>query len=94
MSNKTRHGLWLVAGVYLAYNGISLFVNVMKEKPDNYMMFSAAGVLFVLFGAYIAVQGIKGLRKKQDSTESQPEKEETGVQEIEKKEEKESRDGE
>lgn len=39
MSNKTRHGLWLVAGVYLAYNGISLFVNVMKEKPDNYMMF-------------------------------------------------------
>ena len=94
MSNKTRHGLWLVAGVYLAYNGISLFVNVMKEKPDNYMMFSAAGVLFVLFGAYIAVQGIKGLRKKQDSTESQPEKEETEVQEIEKKEETESRDGE
>ena len=94
MSNRTRYGLWLVAGVYLAYNGISLFVDAMKERPDNYIMFSAAGALFVLFGAYIAMQGIKGMRKKQDSKESQSEKEEAEVQEIEKKEDAESRDGE
>lgn len=75
MSNNTRHGLWLIAGGYLTYNGIDLVRNVIKEKPDNYILFSVAGILFILFGIFMVVQAIKGLRKKEDNPDKQEEKE-------------------
>lgn len=100
MSDNARHGLWMVAGGYLAFNGIDLIRNVMNEKPDNYILFSVAGVLFILFGLFMVVQAIKGLRKKEDidgqseqeNTELPEEEtetlaEETGLEKIEKKEE-------
>lgn len=86
MNKKTRHGIWLVAGGYLGYTGISLIMQVMKEKPDHYIGFVAAGVIFTIFGVAVAIRSIKGLmepNEEETDEEGTPE----GIEEQEEMEE-------
>ena len=47
MNGKTRDGLWIVVGAYLAYTGGQLIMDVLGEKPEGYIGFVVAGVLYV-----------------------------------------------
>lgn len=67
MSDSARYGLWLIAGGYLAYNGISLFRDAMQERPEHYILYSAVGVLFILFGIFLVIQAVKRLRNREET---------------------------
>lgn len=76
MNNKTRQGIWLAAGAYLVYTGFQLVADMLKDRPDNYAGFMAAGIIFMVFGAAVVIRSIKAMRKPDEPDEGLDETEE------------------
>lgn len=76
MNGKTRDGLWIVVGAYLAYTGGQLIMDVLREKPEGYIGFVVAGVLFVAFGIGLVIYAIRDLTKPVEETEADQEEDE------------------
>lgn len=90
MNNKTRHGLWLVVGAYLAYTGGQLVYNMMNTKPDNYMLMILFGALFLIVGVMVVVRSFKGIMapaEDAEEPEEQLEQSAEGVQDVTEKQE-------
>ena len=63
MNGKTRDWLWIIVGGYLTYTGVQLVMDVMNQKPDGYIVFVVAGVLFAVFGIGLIVYAIRNMTK-------------------------------
>lgn len=61
--SKGRVFLRIIAGGYLAYTGAGLLKDVLSEKPEHYIVFAAAGILFVVFGLWCMIMGLKAAVK-------------------------------
>ena len=75
--------LMILAGVYVAYLGVSLCINVIKGVEDSNPGFMVAGIVFVVLGVGFVINGIRGslkiskAQKEQETIQSmQPESEE------------------
>ena len=58
MQTKGRIMLMVIAGGYLAYLGGGLVTDAMKEKPENYILYTV-GVLFLIIGAACCLFNLK-----------------------------------
>ena len=63
MKGKTRDWLWIIVGGYLTYTGVQLVMDVMNQKPEGYIGFVVAGVLFAVFGIGLIVYAIRNMTK-------------------------------
>ena len=63
MNGKTRDWLWIIVGGYLTYTGVQLVMDVMNQKPEGYIGFVVAGVLFAVFGIGLIVYAIRNMTK-------------------------------
>ena len=59
MQTKGRIMLMVIAGGYLAYLGGGLVSDAMKERPENYILYTAVGVLFLVIGAACCLFNLK-----------------------------------
>ena len=59
MQTKGRIMLMVIAGGYLAYLGGGLVTDAMKEKPENYILYTVVGVLFLIIGAACCLFNLK-----------------------------------
>lgn len=57
--NKTRLYLYLIVGGYLAYTGFDLAANAFQNKLENYLLFLAVGILFLIIGAALAIRSLR-----------------------------------
>lgn len=57
--NKSRVFLRIIAGGYLAYLGGGLVKDALADKPEHYIGFVAAGILFLAFGLWWMFMGVK-----------------------------------
>lgn len=57
--SKGRVYFRIVLGVYLAYLGFDLVRDTLADRPENYILFVVAGVLFMVFGVAWAGRAIK-----------------------------------
>lgn len=78
MSGHGRQVLWMLAGIYLIYNGVTLIMGVMRDKPNHYMAMAAAGVVFIGVGAFVIIRTIRDeLAAKKAEKEAAERKRET-----------------
>lgn len=83
--SRSRVFFRVIVGGYLAYTGFSLVGNAMKERPDNYILYTVIGVLFLVAGvAWCASALLRIVRHEYDDgmgegpsieEEKEPEKE-------------------
>lgn len=59
MQTKGRIMLMVIAGGYLAYLGGGLVSDAMKERPENYILYTVVGVLFLVIGAACCLFNLK-----------------------------------
>ncbi len=65
MAPKSSLFIRIVAGAYVIYLGGKLINSSLADKPDNYILYIAAGVIFALIGLYWLVgSGIKMVKKE------------------------------
>ncbi|MGO5053531.1 hypothetical protein ACTQ6A_13675 [Lachnospiraceae bacterium LCP25S3_G4] len=83
MNDKSRNILRLIVGGYLIYLGGSLFMDVLKEKPNNYVLFLIAGVFFIAVGGIIIFLNLKSALHSSTNTEEESEEEENEDNKIE-----------
>lgn len=69
MNGKTRDWLWIIVGGYLTYTGVQLVMDVLNQKPEGYIGFVIAGVLFAVFGVGLIVYSIRNMTKPVDEQE-------------------------
>lgn len=69
----------VVAGGYLAYLGITLLMDSIKEKPDNYMWYMLVGTVFTLLGGFLLIWTIVS-HFRGDKEASVEEKNETEIE--------------
>ncbi|MCI8639363.1 MAG: hypothetical protein HFG41_09545 [Coprococcus sp.] len=76
MPTKTRKIFMAFVGAYLIYTGGTLVHSVLTNRPENTVLFVAAGVIFVLFGLATMIMNIKAYIKavKQEKAESSDER--------------------
>lgn len=60
---KSRLYIYLIAGGYIVHTGIGLAKSALEERPENYLLYLAVGVLFTIIGAIFAVKSILRLSK-------------------------------
>ena len=68
MNGKTRDGIWIIVGGYLTYTGVQLVMDVLNQKPEGYIGFVVAGVLFAVFGVGLIVFAIRNMTKPVEET--------------------------
>ena len=79
MVPKSSLFIRIVAGAYVIYLGEKLINSSLADRPENYILYIAAGVIFALIGLYWLVgSGIKMVKK-----EYRDEKKEEPVEETE-----------
>ena len=69
----------ILAGGYITYLGGKLLISSIKEQPDNYILYVAAGIVFIIIGLIWLVKSGSKLVKKEyedDSVMGQLNKEE------------------
>ena len=69
----------ILAGGYITYLGGKLLISSVKEQPDNYILYVAAGIVFIIIGLIWLVKSGTKLVKKEyedDSVMGQLNKEE------------------
>lgn len=65
MAPKSSLFIRIVAGAYVIYLGGRLINSSLADKPDHYILYIAAGVIFALIGLYWLVgSGIKMVKKQ------------------------------
>ncbi len=57
--SKSRVFLRIIVGGYLAYLGGGLVKDAFIDKPEHYIGFMAAGILFLIFGLWWMLLGVK-----------------------------------
>ena len=83
MNGKTRDWLWIIVGGYLTYTGVQLVMDVMNQKPEGYIGFVVAGVLFAVFGIGLIVYAIRNMTKPVEEELSSDEDMQQEIDEIE-----------
>lgn len=68
MNGKTRDWIWIIVGGYLTYTGVQLVTDVLNQKPEGYIGFVVAGVLFAVFGVGLIVFAIRNMTKPVEET--------------------------
>lgn len=68
MNGKTRDWIWIIVGGYLTYTGVQLVMDVLNQKPEGYIGFVVAGVLFAVFGVGLIVFAIRNMTKSVEET--------------------------
>lgn len=68
MNGKTRDWIWIIVGGYLTYTGVQLVMDVLNQKPEGYIGFVVAGVLFAVFGVGLIVFAIRNMTKLVEET--------------------------
>ena len=68
MNGKTRDWIWIIVGGYLTYTGVQLVMDVLNQKPEGYISFVVAGVLFAVFGVGLIVFAIRNMTKPVEET--------------------------
>lgn len=69
----------ILAGGYITYLGGKLLISSIKEQPENYILYVAAGIVFIIIGLIWLVRSGTKLVKKEyedDSVMGQLNKEE------------------
>lgn len=56
---KSRVFLRIIVGGYLAYLGGGLVKDALAEKPENYLLFIGAGILFLAIGLWWLVKAAR-----------------------------------
>ena len=88
MNGKTRDWIWIIVGGYLTYTGVQLVMDVLNQKPEGYIGFVVAGVLFAVFGVGLIVFAIRNMTKPvEDTSEEEIAADEDMQQEIDEIEE-------
>ena len=65
MVPKSSLFIRIVAGAYVIYLGEKLIHSSLADRPENYILYIAAGVIFALIGLYWLVgSGIKMVKKE------------------------------
>ena len=59
MSENNHMIIRIVLGAILAFQGAKLIGTVLQERPENYIMFVALGIVFIAIGVVFAVNYIK-----------------------------------
>lgn len=79
MSDRTRTVLRALAGGYLAYVGFGLVKTMLKDQPDNMMMFVSVGLAFLAIGVALFGYSVSHYIKKDyiHQTDAKDETEET-----------------
>ena len=67
--NKRVSIIRVIAGGYLVYLGLNLFRGMQMERPENYMLLTAASIVFVVLGALFVITGLRPMLKKEEQTE-------------------------
>lgn len=86
MNKKAGYALRIVLGVYLAYLGIRMLIQMADERPSNMVFISVMAVIFTVVGTAYAIYSVKKLwdvRKEEgaiagaaeEETEALPEEE-------------------
>lgn len=68
MNGKTRDWIWIIVGGYLTYTGVQLVMDVLNQKPEGYIGFVVAGLLFAVFGVGLIVFAIRNMTKPVEET--------------------------
>ena len=89
MNGKTRDWIWIIVGGYLTYTGVQLVMDVLNQKPEGYIGFVVAGVLFAVFGVGLIVFAIRNMTKPvgEQEEEEQPSLEEQAEEQAKDEEE-------
>ena len=89
MNGKTRDWIWIIVGGYLTYTGVQLVMDVLNQKPEGYIGFVVAGVLFAVFGVGLIVFAIRNMTKPvaEQEEEEQPSLEEQDEEQAKDEEE-------
>ena len=86
MVPKSSLFIRIVAGAYVIYLGGKLINSSLADRPENYILYIAAGVIFALIGLYWLVgSGIKMVKKeyRDDSIRGRMNESEEPVEETE-----------
>lgn len=59
MNKKSAFIVKILLGLYLAYIGVQLILDVTAERPSNQAFMCAMAVLFIIIGIGYAIQNIK-----------------------------------
>ncbi len=62
---RSRLYIYILAGGYLAYTGFGLAKSALEQRPENFMLYLAAGIVFVVIGGFLAVKSIQKLIKNE-----------------------------
>ncbi len=52
---RSRLYIYIIAGGYVAYTGYKLIKDAVAQRPDNYMLYLAIGILFIAIGGFFAI---------------------------------------
>ena len=63
MNNKSGHIIRVILGVYLAYLGVRILMQVIKTESSNSGVMGVLSVLFILIGGGYAIFSIRNLIK-------------------------------
>ena len=90
MVPKSSLFIRIVAGAYVIYLGEKLIHSSLADRPENYILYIAAGVIFALIGLYWLV--IKMVKKeyRDDSIRGRMNESENETEEVKATEENES----
>lgn len=65
MNDRTRTVLRALAGGYLAYVGFGLVKTMLKDQPDNMIMFVSVGLAFLAIGVALLGYSVSHYIKKE-----------------------------
>ena len=65
MNNRGQMLFRIIAGIYLAYQGVNLLTKVIRNKPDNYMLYAVFAIVFIVVGVVFLIWSVKLLVKSE-----------------------------
>ncbi|MGC4017941.1 MAG: hypothetical protein QM793_01000 [Muricomes sp.] len=85
MNDKGRSVLRIVAGLYLAYLGITMIRGVLEDRPENMVFIIVIAAIFAILGTFFVIWAAKGML---DNRDQEPPQEQDNSEYIEDAEEK------
>ena len=65
MNSRGQMLFRIIAGIYLAYQGVNLLTKVIRNKPDNYMLYAVFAIVFIVVGVVFLIWAVKLLVKSE-----------------------------
>lgn len=78
---KSRLYIYIIAGGYVAYTGLGLAKSAVSQKPDNYMMYLAIGILFIALGGFFVIKSFLKLSRG-DYADAADNTEDSGIKDL------------